>query len=429
MKTLKFAFIFSFTFILMSCSKIIGYGVVNWSMPEYNLVAGDVLPVYVKSNVSKAYIVEVANGKKTEIPLWQLTFFRSKSEMEKFRQQIAENTHMYAEVLSDGLPMRATPENTSDQVYRLRKNQVVKILWQGKGVPVLKNGEPLPGEWYRVMTDDGSTGWCFSLNLRIYDERAEHQIAKEAEIPNDPILLEILNKQWYPESYAKMAAVNRIDLETVSPDYGFFPGLKTKVARITVKDTDMSFTYSGITKGDANVYTFDGSNLSLQIRSESRISVQFTDSKGMPDVEYFVTLQKPLDTLIEEENARRSKVIGDIANSAKTGTFTSVSYGILHISTDGHFVWDGFEVLSGKIIPREAKTTGYVKIRFFVSPKLSSTYNTVLSFYFDGLDESVDFLTSLTGNGLQMEYVDKKNISESSVQQRNKQPVVLFFEN
>lgn len=427
MKNLKYVFIFLLSFVVLSCSKIIGYGVVNWSMPEYNLVAGDVLPVYVRSNVSKAYIVEIDNGEKKEIPLWQLTFFRSKADVDAFRHRIAENAFMYAEVLSDGLPMREAPENTSHQVYRLRKNQVIKILWQGEGVPVLRNGEPLPGEWYRVMTDDGAAGWCFSMNLRIYDERDEKNVSDEAEIQNDPMLVEMLNKQWYPESYAKMIAINRVDLETISPDYGFFPGLKTKVARITMKDTNASFPYSKISKGEANVYNFDGSNLSLQIRSASRISVQFTDSKGMPDVEYFVTLQKPLDTIIAEEKERRNKIITDIAESVKNGTFQSVSYGVLQISSDGQFLWNGFEVLSGKIIPAGAQTTGRVKIRFFVSPKLSSSYDSVLSFYFDGVSESVDFLASRSDKGLQLEYIDKKNITDSVAEKRNKQPIVLFF--
>ena len=64
-------------FTITGCSKKIGYGVVNWSIPEYNLTASDVVPILVRSNISKVYIAEL-NNQKIEIPLWQLTFCSSK---------------------------------------------------------------------------------------------------------------------------------------------------------------------------------------------------------------------------------------------------------------------------------------------------------------------------------------------------------------
>lgn len=431
MRFLKISVIFFIIFILNACSKIVGYGVVNWSMPDYDLVAGDVLPVYVKSKVSKAYIVELGSEKeKKEIPLWQLSFFKSKKDADAFRYKIAENAYLYAEVMSDGLPMRLEPENTSKQVYRLRKGQIIKILWKGDGVPVLKNGEALPGVWYQVMTDDGASAWCFSLNLRIFDER-EEAIVKEDEnkkpklLTEDLVLSEILKKQWYPESYGKMLAINRVDLENISPDYGFFPGVKTQVARIKVKDSDLSFTYKSITKGHGGIYNFEGSNLSMQARGENRISVQFTDKKGVPDVEYFVAFPQALEKIIADENKRRDEIISDIS---KTGPrFKSLSYGTLQIEENGKFIWTGYNMLSGKVIPKAAKTTGNLRVRFFVSPKFSSQYDLVLSFYFDGLTESVDFLASLSNEGLHLEYVNKANIVDSIVEKRNKQPTVLFF--
>lgn len=426
MKSLKYVMLFLYILSTSACSKVIGYGVVNWSIPEYNLIAGDVLPILVKSNVSKSYIVHLdTENQEKEIPLWQLTFFKTKKEVEQFRTKIAENAFMYAQVLQDGLPMRIQPENTSKQVYRLRENQIVKILWKGDGVPVLRNGEPLPGDWYMIMTDDGADGWCFSLNLRIYDEREEETIVEETEIDNDNLLNDILAKQWYPESYSKMIAINRIDLERILPDYGFFPGLKNKVARLKVQETDLSFPYRRISKGEANVYNFEGSNLSIQVRSANRIAVQFTDAKGMPDVEYFVTIDSSLESIIETENERRNKLITALSDAGRT--FHSASYGTLTIEPTGSFTWTGYKALSGKIIPSKAQEHGTIKIRFFPSPTLSSQYETVLSFYFENLDDSIDFLACRINDGLQLEYVNKTNISESVVQKRNAQPTVLFF--
>lgn len=412
--------------ILVSCSKNAGYGVVNWSLPEYNLAAGDIVPVLVRSNVAKSYIVEIGdNHEKKEIPLGKLMFFTKKKDAEYYQAKISENAFLYATVLFDGLPIRKEPENISKQIYRLRENQKIKILWQGEGVPVLKNGEPLPGDWYMVMTDDGTRGWCFSLNLHIYDERKEEQASEKPVVENDEILLAVLNSQWYPESYAKMLDINRVDIENISADYGFFPGIKTKVAHIMLKDTNRSFSYSNIAKGEANLYNFEGSNLSMQVRSKNRIAVQFTDQKGMPDVEYFVTLPKPLDEIIADENARRQEIIRQVVNIGRQ--LHSESYGTLTIDDKGSFEWKNFAVLSGKIIPRAAGNTGTVKVRFFVSPKLASSYDAVLSFYFDGVNDSVDFLARITQDTLTLEFVSKDNIVDSVVEKLNKQQVISVF--
>jgi len=67
MKKIFFAFLVLFFLILTSCSdKIIGYSVVLWNIPEHNLQAGNVLPVYIKSNISHVYIVGLENGEKLE---------------------------------------------------------------------------------------------------------------------------------------------------------------------------------------------------------------------------------------------------------------------------------------------------------------------------------------------------------------------------
>ena len=123
-------------FVITGCSKKIGYGVVNWSIPEYNLTASDVVPILVRSNISKVYIAEL-NNQKIEIPLWQLTFCASKREAEAYIKKTAEYRSVYAAVKLDGLPLRSTPDNTGKQVYRLRESQIVKVLWKCEGAPVI----------------------------------------------------------------------------------------------------------------------------------------------------------------------------------------------------------------------------------------------------------------------------------------------------
>ena len=93
---LRFLLVLIFTFtmgLFVSCKeKIMGYSVVLWNIPEYNLQDGDVVPVYIRSNISHVYVIGVedeiaaANGikkelEKIEVPLWQLTDPVKKSKL------------------------------------------------------------------------------------------------------------------------------------------------------------------------------------------------------------------------------------------------------------------------------------------------------------------------------------------------------------
>ena len=70
-------------FLLMmatSCSNLLGYGVLLWSLPDQELYSGDIVPVYIKSNISHVYVIGTGDSKedKMEIPLWQIELFKSK---------------------------------------------------------------------------------------------------------------------------------------------------------------------------------------------------------------------------------------------------------------------------------------------------------------------------------------------------------------
>ena len=156
----------AFCFILLnSCeAKVMGYSVLLWNVPEHKLQSGDILPVYIRSNISHVYVVgieneENANAKepqKIEIPLWQLTEPVKKAKVSAVAKKYDDCAHSYALAKVDGLPCRAEPVNTSKQVYRLRKGESIKLLYKGKGQPPMTGGKPLEGDWYRILTSNGS---------------------------------------------------------------------------------------------------------------------------------------------------------------------------------------------------------------------------------------------------------------------------------
>lgn len=413
-----------FLAVFSSCSKKIGYGVVNWSIPEYNLQATDTIPILVRSNISKVYIVEI-DKQKIEIPLWQLTLCSSKKEAEQYIEKLWDYRSIYAVVKHDGLPLRSAPENTSKPIYRLRENQVLKILWKGEGEPVMIRDKPLEGDWFQVMTGDGTKGWCFSYNLHLYDERSTAAPQVPALVEADEILETILKTRWYPDYYTDMIAKKHIDPEKMSEQFGFFPADPAGTAQIVLKDEQLSFTYSTIRKNRMGAYLFEDSPLIMQIRNDHTIGVHYSDEKGKTHSYYFTSLDEKPGELVEQEVHRRAAQLQALRDRGPM--FQSGNYGTLQFLGNRRFIWQGYQVISPVIIPKGAGTAGTVAIRSFMSSKLKTEYQGVLSFTFDGQDTPLDFFYTLSNQGLKLEYVKPENIQDGVAVARNLNPIILFF--
>ncbi|HNY21599.1 MAG TPA: SH3 domain-containing protein [Treponemataceae bacterium] len=427
-RTARFLLIMAMAgFLFSSCTGLIGYGVLNWSVPEYNLSAGDIVPVFIQSNIGKVYVVGVGNGsrKRIELPLWQLTLHRSKSAAKKAAASLAEYRHSYATVKLDGLPIRAEPENTARQVYRLREAQKVKILKKGEGSPVLAGNSPLEGDWLEVMTDDGAIGWCFSYNLTLFDEReggAGMTVATDSG-PDESLEI-LLSRGWYPEEYRTMIETDKIDLDRMDPQWGFFVGKDTGIARIVSAEGLQSFPYTSIVKNADGTYRFEGSSLVAQVRRADSILVQYTDANGMPHAEYYANLAAP-DSVIAAEKERRAEILAKIRGSGPR--FASGNYGVLQLLPNGKFLWSGYQLLSPSIIPSGAGAGGEVAIRRFLDDSLSGEYDGAISFRFESTSAWITFLYDVSKDGLKLEFVSDSNIDDSIVKARNLSPTVMFF--
>ncbi|MDR2900100.1 MAG: SH3 domain-containing protein, partial [Treponema sp.] len=175
-----------------SCTQLLGWGVLLWSSEDPAIPSGTLLPVYIRSNIDQVWVVgipdEYREGEdsidKYEVRLWELEFVGNKKAAEERAVEFAEYAQTYAETLQDGLPIRESPENNARRVYRLRQGQIIKVLNKTTGViAVGASGDPLPGDWYRVLTSDGSIGYCFSYRLRLFDQTAGLALASpEVEI-------------------------------------------------------------------------------------------------------------------------------------------------------------------------------------------------------------------------------------------------------
>ena len=424
-----------FILSLSSCSRL-GYGVLLWSIDDPPVDSGTVLPVYIKSNIEKIWVVGIPEKSiaqkdfKKEIPLTQLEFIGSKRKAQKWADNFAPYAMMYAENLQDGLPIRDNTDNNARRVYRLRLGEVVKVLGMANGTPPIStSGDPLPGEWYKVLTNEGVIGYCFSYRLKIFNQNEEsvRQAGASKNDTPDPDLDLIFSKTWSSEIYLQMINSGHINIQELEKNYRFEPGQDTGVARIILPDLERQFTYQRINSEGERAWSFEGTNLQMVLRSNTTLAVQFMESSGVRRTLLFSALATKVGDLIIQENARRETQYMAIYNQGPV--FTSNNYGTITLMKTGDFSWTGYDLLVPQVIPQETKGGGRISMDLFISPSYEDRYNGAFTLRFTDIRQknTVYFLYVLDNQGLRLEVVPDYGIEDITVMRKAPSPVVLYF--
>lgn len=423
-------YVLLFFLSLTGCSDRMGYSVLLWSVPEQGLEDGELVPVYIKSNISQTYVIGTMDSDlKFEVPLWQITEPDTKSSATKSAEKYLEYQHQYARVALDGLPMRAEPVNTAKQVYRLRKNEVIKVLYKGEGAAVMSGSNAMEGDWLRVLTSDGTLGWCFSYNLRLFDNRTVEEqeqasVATSTETQEDGTLKKVLGKVWYPDSYKTMIKSRTMDLEQLEAGYHFDTGTSSGSVQLKVPGLTISFPYVDVEKTGANTYKFTDTPISITVHRDDFIAVQYTDDHGRPTTYDFVTLDERLSRIIASEKQRRHQLYAELESFGPT--FASSNYGKLTFNGENQFQWSGYRQLQPAIIPQGALGRGTVSFKYFLSKSLTGRYDGVMTLTFDKGTREVNFFYKVEDNGLRLE-VAGTHFNGKTITDRNSNPVVIFF--
>ncbi|GHU36174.1 lipoprotein [Spirochaetia bacterium] len=382
------------SFLLASCSRSLGWGVLLWSTDKPAIPSGTVLPVYIRSNINQVWVAGIPVSYRTdsldkmEIPLAKLELVGSERAAKQRAQDFAQFALLYAETLQDGLPIRESPDNNAKRVYRLHSGEIVKILQAASGATaVSSSGEPLPGTWYYVMTEDGSVGYCFSYRLKLFEHSGgamglARTAAVAEEHPNDELDRLVLTV-WVPDSYSNMLTNQRIDIEALSQHYGFFPGQDTGIARIHTETVDKSFEYTAIRADGTRSWHFEGSSLQMTLRSATQLAVYYNDGSAIPAMFLFNAFSANVDDLIVQEQARREAMYQRIV--AQGPLFSSMNYGTLLLNADGRFTWTGYDLLIPQYISYASLGSGTVAMNLFVETNLQNTFDGALSLQCDGI--------------------------------------------
>jgi len=425
--------------VLSACSSRLGWGVLLWSTEDPPIPSGTVLPVYIRSNINKVWVIGIPDEyldkkdriNKMEIPLSRFEMAGSKSKARKRAEAFAQYAHTYAENMQDGLPIRDNPDNNARRVYRLRTGEIIKVLSMANGVPAISaTGDPLPGDWYRVLTEDGSIGYCFSYRLKLFEHYGGPLAASApAGIENnagpDPDLDMLMSKTWSPELYSTMVNYKRINLDELSRHWCFDPGQETGIARIYIPGYDLNFSYNAIRPNGQRAWRFEGSNLLMQMRSDTTIAVQFSEGSGSMKTLLFVALPITVDDLIMQESARRERLYDAIYSQGPI--FTSNNYGTIAFNEDGNFMWRGFDLLVPRFIPESAEGDGTVSMDLFLDPAFEDRYSGAFTLHFAEEAAVLRCMYALDNQGFRIEIAPESTIEDSTVVRRAASPMVLYF--
>ncbi len=406
-----------------------GYSVVLWTIPERQIKSGDIVPVYIKSNISHVYVIGTESGEKIEVALWQLTEPVKKGKVKNLAARYDENAATYASVKLDGLPCRAEPVNTAKQVYRLRKNEVIKILYKGQGQKPMAGKTALEGDWYKILTDDGTQGWCFSYNLNLYETDAEGKPVGGAEIieesEEDTRWTTIASSIWYPDYFRSMIDNKNIDLGLIHPLYRFAIDETEKKVTLNTSSIHESWNYDGYTKTDDNEYSLNGIPLKIIYRRANYIVLRYTDSSGKPQDLNFVIISDSIADIVNAEKERRTQAYMQIWSHGPV--FSSSSYGKISFNEDGSFRWNGFKLLVPSIIDAGTKSTGSAMVKYSLAKSLAESYDGVLTMKFDGMTREVNFLYKLEGGALRLEDTTGANFNGNQIISRGMSPVIIYL--
>ncbi len=418
--------------LFTSCGEM-GYSLVLWNNAEAGVNEGQIVKVYVKSNISHTYIIGIPETKKkVEIPLWQISEPASRSKTKKLAARHSEYEHTYASVKLDGLPIRGEPVNTAKQVYRLRKGEVIRVLYKGKGQAVTNGKGNLQGEWLRVLTKEGTQGWCFSFNLNLF-ERVSDDISssvkqEEAAVEEDETLKAMLEKNWYPEYYSDMIRTGRYNFDLFTADFGFSFGNQEEdihSARIKKADINKMWDYEKLNKKEDYVYQLDELQVTVTVRGKNSIAVQYMDIDGKMKNENFVAVEGDIQEIIDAESARRQDELKSIV--AAGPVFTSSNYGTIVFNNENSVTWSNYQLLVPSIVSSSALGSVSVTVENYLSNQLKKEFDGILTFYFIGMEKPVNFFYKMDGNGLRLEDATKAQIKDNFVTSRGSSPLVMYF--
>lgn len=397
------------------------FAVILWPPDESPLEYGMVVAVTDSSDIGDTYTVRPLEGEERfTVPKWRAQMFESEELARDFAQEFEPYAESFATANRQALPVREDAERTSRIVYRLRLGEETKVIARSDQ-PSDEAG--FVDYWYEVLTRDGSRGWVFGYNVTGVDGSGAG--TGEESILDDPLLSGFLSATWRPTYFSRMLDSGRIDLERFRADYGLFPEPEENRIRLNLEDQSATFEYERWSRGRAGEFIARGTQFSVVVRSENRISVRYTvDGEGYSKA--MERLERDIEEVRSEERERREALYESLRS--RGSGLVSNAYGSILLRDDGAFEWSRYSRLVPAVIPASAESGGRVRFDHFRSDDISEEYEGALSFRFTGAeDQPAVFLYQFVSGGLRLAHVPPDNIRDKVVVRESRSPLIIFF--
>jgi hypothetical protein len=418
--------------LLSSCQSRIGWGLVLWSVKGTELKSGLVVPVYLKSNITKQYVVGLEDtNERFEVPLWQIDYQRSKKAAKDKARAMGELASVYFIAERDGLPVRESPSNNANtrRVYRMREGEMVKALALAEGEAVYTGGEKLPGDWYLVLAKDGTRGYVFSYALSRFDE-SQDQIPEQEEAPvlNAKSVNLVFAQTWRPAWYGTMLEKGEVDLDYFSLRFGLFGDALNRQLRVELPASSNVFRYSAIEQ-DGDWLVFAGSSLRVKLEGTTSLLASWgpalpekepEDAAGWSSADTFVRFtyveSETIRDATRREEARRGAALREFFSAVEKAGGRADAAGVLRVSSpfagtlefwpSGSYSWkDNLFLPAGFTPPSntgESQQKGSAVFGLRLSGDLSAQWSGGFSLYPDDTGRRADYAYAFKGGILQL---------------------------
>lgn len=420
----------SILLIFASCTPRIGWGLVLWTVKGTSAKAGSIVPVYLKSNITKEYVIGIQEEPATrlEVPLWQVELYNSRRAASARAKEFGNLLSIYLIAARDGLPVREKPSNLAKRVYRLRESEMVKAFEIVEGEAMYTGDTKLDGDWYRVLTLDGTSGFVFSYAMRMFDETTGEAPTVQVAQSDSELLDSIFTKSWRPAWYETMMDEESVDLDFFALRFGLFGDAINRQIRVELPGTSKVFQYSNITQ-EKEWIIFESTALKVRKDAQSGIIASWGPGGEADTAPAAVAGWKPDDTLarfvvptqdvreaIRTEETRRSDALraffasadSKFPGSRKSGAivFSDSSGSTLELWPSGLYSWNQTEKLPAGFAPTvgnsETTQKGTIVFGLRLSDTLASNWQGGFSLYPDDTGRRTDYAYTFDSAGIKV---------------------------
>ena len=206
---------------------------------------------------------------------WRTARFDELTVAENFADEFESWKDSFARSVRTALPVREQPDRSSTSIYRLRDGEIMKVLGRTEEQTDIGG---LVDYWYEVLTREGTTGWVFGYNLELTGVSGRAMNPQETHDGTDRIVRDISAVTWRPSYFREMVSTGRIDLRRLAPRFGFFGDWDNREFRLVLPGLNRLFEYNGYNSSDGRVIEFQGTDLTILIRDEERLDLQYLEN-------------------------------------------------------------------------------------------------------------------------------------------------------